>query len=56
MPPCPAATNALFGSVDGIAAGPAENEGADGGEAGRAEGWGGGCWGGGVEGVDFGGE
>ena len=40
MPPCPSATYALLGSVDGIAAAPAEVEGADGGEAGCAEGGG----------------
>ncbi len=57
MPPCPPATYALLGSVDGVAAAPAEVEGADGGETCCAEGWGVRCWGdGGVEGVDFGGE
>ena len=40
MPPCPPATYALLGSVDGIAAAPAELEGADGGETCCAEGWG----------------
>lgn len=43
MPPRPAAGDCFLGAGDGLAAGPAEGVGVEGGEAGVAEGGGGGA-------------